>query len=154
MHFLETNQIEEWLAERAVSRDALGTPQLKGARLVLRRSFGPSASPPGQEEAAANACADAVGKWTECLLWIQNWGIWPSSENWPVYYAARGEQGERRSLEDARGHLFGEDEVELFRRFLKLALENGWDAHAVARQNEAVTRVHVDHDEYLEVWAC
>jgi hypothetical protein len=54
--------------------------------------------------------------------------VWPSSEDWPAFYAWRGALGERRSLEKAPAHRFVSGEVELLGELLTLAMENAWDA--------------------------
>src|SRR5215467_12367126 len=41
-----------------------------------------------------------------CLLWVTDWGIWTSSENWHLYYRLRQSYGEQRLLDEAPGHLF------------------------------------------------
>ena len=46
------------------------------------------------------------------LLWITEWGIWPSSENWHLYYRLRQSYGDLRLLPEAPGHLFLEHEAE------------------------------------------
>ena len=45
------------------------------------------------------------------LLLITEWGIWPSSENWHLYYKLRQTYGDSRLLPDAPGHLFLEHET-------------------------------------------
>src|ERR1700676_3036622 len=46
------------------------------------------------------------------LLWITEWGIWPSSENWHLYYRLPQIYGDQRLLHEAPGHLFLEHELE------------------------------------------
>jgi hypothetical protein len=107
----------------------------------------------GREWAVAAACVQALGRWDECLLWVRGWGVWPSSEDWPAYYALRGARGERRSLEKAPGHLFTPAEQELLATFLTQVMQNGWDAEVlpVGSKPPATKRVHVSHDEWLEI---
>jgi len=40
------------------------------------------------------------------LVWITEWGIWGSSENWHLYYTLRQSYGDLRLLHEAPGHLF------------------------------------------------
>ena len=82
------------------------------------------------------------------------WGVWPSSEDWPCYYAARGARGERRSLHEAPGHWFGPDEGAALTEFLTLAMENGWDAFVLTAREGRIGRLaQVSHDEWVEVCA-
>ena len=119
----------------------------------MSRLFGQSVNPPGQEEDVATAAVEALGQWQECLLWIKLWSIWPSSEDWPMYYAERGSQGERRSLEIAPGHLFTAGERGLLLRFVQLVLENAWEAEAypIVGSIPNGRRLFVSHDEFIEI---
>src|SRR5262245_55521871 len=69
------------------------------------------------------------------LLWITEWGIWPSSENWHLYYRLRGTYGDNRLLHETPGHLFLEHESEDFASFLELAMLNGWGGYILAHAN-------------------
>jgi hypothetical protein len=154
MHFIELNEIRQWIEERALVLSAGDKFQTPETALVLSRPFGQALDPPGQEQTVATACVESIGAWDECLLWVQEWGVWPSSENWPAYYQARGQQGELRSLEVAPGHLFDASETSLLIRFLQLILENAWEAQLVSLlQGQVMSRTHISHDEWVEVWA-
>jgi len=43
----------------------------------------------------------------ERLLLIEEWDVWPSGEHFPLFTRLREACGERRSLIDTPGHLFG-----------------------------------------------
>jgi hypothetical protein len=107
----------------------------------------------GREPAVAAAAVRALGAWDECLVWLTEWGVWPSSEDWPRFYAWRGAQGERRSLEAAPGHRFLAAETSELQELLTQILENGWDATLLPAQDGAVTdrRIVTSHDEWIEV---
>lgn len=105
MHFLEDNQIREWCAGYAIAPVDDRLVDSPGISLALRRTFYQAVDPEGQEETIAKLCCEKLGAWDECLLRVKGWGIWPSSENWPAYYAARGEQNEARSLDTAPGRV-------------------------------------------------
>jgi hypothetical protein len=152
MQFLEGNQIEEWCAERGLA----STPNALKASITsvsLRRTYGQQAAPRGQEGEIAELFVGHLNSWTESLLWVTSWGIWPSSEDWPKYYALRGAQGERRSLDTAPGHLFASAEHEPLVQFLRVVLENAWDAFVLpAVEREFAGQVIVaSHDEWVEI---
>jgi len=149
VRFIEINEIREWCKERGVQLAEDGTllddPTLshhKGA--VYARGHRSGAEP-----SVAATCVRALGRWDECLLWVRGWGVWGSGENWPAYYALRGARGERRSLDKAPGHLFNGDEKEQFVRFLAQVMENAWDADVLIVPK--IKRIHVSHDEWLEL---
>jgi hypothetical protein len=60
------------------------------------------------------------------LLWITEWSIWASSENWHLYYKLRQTYGDQRLLHEAPGHLFLDYEGEDLASFLQVAMLNGW----------------------------
>src|SRR5215831_10269720 len=64
----------------------------------------------GREPAAAADLVSRLGEWDECLVSITLWGVWPSSEDWPAFYAWRAARGERRSIQVAPGHEFARGE--------------------------------------------
>jgi hypothetical protein len=154
MRFIESDEIREWFGDHAINLAANDTFEIPGTSLVISGPFGQAAEPQGNEKALAMSCVECVGTWDACLLWIQEWGVWPSSEDWPAYYEARGQQGERRSLGVAPGHLFEAGEKQLAIRFLQLVLENAWEAQLVsASHGKPVSRVYISHDEWVEIWA-
>lgn len=154
MQFLEPGGIRDWCLDRGFHLDASGELTAEPRSSVLAaRGYGQQTDPQGQESETAAWCIDALQEWDECLLWVTQWGVWPSSENWPAYYQARGAQGERRSLEVAPGHLFAASETGLLKHFVRLVLENAWDAHVLAsRDGKRIgTQVVVSHDEWVEI---
>jgi hypothetical protein len=153
MHFIESDEIREWVGEHSIDVAPNDRFKIPRTSLVLSGPFGQAADPKGQEGSIALSCVERLGTWDECLLWVQEWGVWPSSEDWPAYYAARGQQGERRSLGIAPGHIFEAGEKQLVVRFVQLVLENAWDAQLVTLLNdEPVSRMYISHDEWVEVW--
>ena len=98
----------------------------------------------------ARRCLGSIGAWDELLLWVTSWGIWPDSEDWPAYYAARGSRGERRALDDAPGHLFSSGEVGDLSVFLILVIEHGWDAELLATNGTIIQRRFISHDGWFQ----
>ena len=156
MRFLEISEVEEWCVERRIALAEGETrvapdPSLSHAA----RTVYANGSRSGRELAIAATAVRKLGDWDECLLWVTLVGVWPSGEDWPAYYALRGAEGERRSLEKAPGHLFEAGEQGKLERFLTAAMENGWDTYALpARDGQtADVRLRVSHDEWVELQA-
>jgi hypothetical protein len=85
------------------------------------------------------------------LLFVTEWGVWPSSENWHLYYKLRQTYGDNRLLGDAPGHLFLEHEAEDLASFLQLSMLNGWGGYVLTEAN--YVNAFFSHDEYIDFFA-
>lgn len=157
MRILEYPHLWEWCREHGVHLDEAGDgpPAVKPDPALVHRSrivFAPG-GPVGHEPAVAAAILQALGTWDECLLWITRWGVWPASEDWPRYYALRGEHGVRLSIDDAPGHLLSPREPEHTADLLLQVLNNGWDAAIFpAHGGRALpVRIHLSHDGWVRL---
>ena len=82
------------------------------------------------------------------LLWITEWGIWESSENWHLYYKLRQTYGDQRLLSEAPGHLFLEYETEDMASFLQVAMLNGWGGYILTGAN--YVNAFFSQDEFID----
>jgi hypothetical protein len=139
MRFMEEPDIQAWLQRHGIRIDPPFSVEDRAE--VSRRAR------PATLRAAAERCAASLGAWRECLLLVTEWDIWPGGVDWPAYYAARGAQGEKRSLEVAPGHLFKAGEADLLAGFLAMVLAHGWDALVIPAAGPFVC---VSHDGWLE----
>jgi hypothetical protein len=85
------------------------------------------------------------------LLWITEWGIWESSENWHLYYKLRQSYGDSRPLREAPGHLFLGHEAEDLTSFLQVAFLNGWGGYVLTQAD--YVNAFFSHDEYIDFFA-
>ena len=151
MTFLAINEVWEWCRTRHVPLDANRRPPPMSGPDTLFEFGNGQAVEHEQAVQVARRCIDSLGSWDECLLWITAWGIWPSSEDWPTFYAARGSRGERRSLSDAPGHVFASAEADALETFLTLVIEQGWDAELLIAPNpNVVRRLFLSHDGWVQ----
>lgn len=74
-----------------------------------------------------------LGQYHELLVWVVEFGIWPSSENRHMYYQLRRSYGDSGKLNEAAGHLFDAQEREACITFLHLALEFGWGVYIISK---------------------
>ena len=152
MRFLHISEAAAWCRERGMRIDDPWSLALD-SRLVhhAELAFAPHGRS-GREPAAADACLGALGDWDECLLWITETGIWPSSEDWPTFYAARGSRGEPGSLSYKPAQAFARGEEDDLRLFVQLVLENGWDAHLLPmHRRHSDRRFWFSHDGIIEL---
>jgi hypothetical protein len=85
-----------------------------------------------------------------CLLRVTDCNIWPSLNNWHLYYRLRESYGDRLSIDEAPGHLFLEHEAEDLSTFLHLAMLFGWDAQL--RSDAPYLSCELSHDGFLDVY--
>lgn len=152
MQFLHVNESAEWCREHGADIcdpwELQPDPRLTNSARIL---FAPNGSI-GLEPQVLAACIGALGPADEYLLWITEWEIWPSTEDWPAFYHARGARGETTSLSYKPGHLFTQAESEALRLFLSFPIQNGWDADLlVAVGPSIVRRLHISHDGWVEL---
>lgn len=84
-------------------------------------------------------------------LFLTEYGIWPSSEDWYLYYTLRRFSGDYRQIQDAPCHIFLSHEgAELF-SFLSLALRSGWGGILFGNADDV--SIAFSHDDWLRV-AC
>ena len=144
MRFLEENEIQDWCNNRGIALDLPFTSQSRVQ--FSNKDLSVVAFPISKE------CVASLGECSECLLLVAEWGIWPSSEDWPAYYMARGSFNEKRSIDVAPGHLFESHESILLVQFLALIIQNGWNAYVLPVVDDKPYRhyVYVSHDGWLE----
>lgn len=154
MRFLEISEVEVWCDEHRIALEESEVGVAPDPRLPHAvRTLYANGKRSGREPAVAAAAVHALGDWDECLLWITLVGVWPSSEDWPAYYALRAAEGERRSLDIAPGHLFESGERAKLERFATSAMENGWNAFVLPARAGQPTNVRfcISHDEWVEL---
>ena len=143
MRFYTEQECEEWLAGRERVRPGT-TPGI----LVERFCYPPT---PGRILYYARWAASNITYRMPTLLWVTEWGVWASSENWHLYYKLRHSYGDRRLLQEAPGHLFLEYETEDLASFLQLAMLNGWGGYILTQAD--YVNAFFSHDEYIDFFS-
>ncbi len=143
MRFYTNEESESWLSERQRqkpdSRPGMHVERINYPREPYRVFF------------IAHWIAIELTHRRPALLWITEWDIWPSSENWHLYYKLRQTYGDPRLLRDAPGHLFLEHETEDLASFLQLSMLNGWGGYILTDAN--YVNAFSSHDEYIDFYA-
>jgi len=140
MRFYTNEECEEWLRGRE-----RGLPGAVPGMTTERFSL---PDKPGRIRYLCFLIAVSLTYRKPTLLWITEWGIWPSSENWHLYYKLRQSCADNRLLHEAPGHLFLEYETEDLASFLQLAMLNGWGGHLLTDAN--YVNAFFSHDEYID----
>jgi hypothetical protein len=153
VRFLERIELEAWCAIRSL---AVGQVPLAGPGEGLSQ-FAGGVYAEGRrgtnEVAIALRLVASFPPWAEALLHIRDWGVWPSSEDWPAFYALRGDLGEHRELRVAPSQLFDRVDSDSLAAFVAQTLLNAWDADLVAidQSGRPTVSVTISHDEWIEI---
>lgn len=84
-----------------------------------------------------------------CLVWVTEYGVFPSSENQHLFYRLRQSYGEYRLVHEAPGHLCLDFEVAEVVTLIYLSILFGWDAHLMPVAGYG--RVFIYHHEWIEM---
>ena len=152
MKFLYINEAAEWCRNNGMdtgdSFELRSDETLTASSRVVYAPAGRSY----REGEIADVIIEALGVWQECLLWVKQVGVWASDEDWPKYYAARGERGERLSLDEKPAHLFRSSDLGDLHLFVTLTLENSWDAHILPVVDDRCDRrMWLSHDGWAKI---
>jgi len=83
------------------------------------------------------------------LLWITEWGVFPSGENLELFRGYRSSLGEGRALHEAPGHVFESQDRAGVEALLALSLYFYWDLALF--EGDAGLAAKASHDEWIEV---
>ena len=83
------------------------------------------------------------------LLWVTEWGVFPSGENLELFRGYRSSLGEERALHDAPGHVFAGPDRAGVEALLALSLYFYWDVALF--EGDAGMVAKASHDEWIEV---
>jgi hypothetical protein len=147
MRFLNVDECAEWCEPLKVvlddrRRPTRQLPQPHRLRCEFPASF-------SQLLPFSRAIESALQPRETCLLWVTDWGIFPSNENQHLYYRVRQSYGDFRLLQEAPGHLCLDFERPETVTLIHLCILFGWDVHLIPTVGYA--RAFVSHDEWIEL---
>jgi hypothetical protein len=143
LRFYTKDECEEWLRGKERQK-----PEAVPETQVERIDYPPE---PHRIFGIAHWIASSLTYRMPTLLWITEWSIWPSSENWHLYYTLRHKHGDLRLLHEAPGHLFLGHESEDLASFLQVAMLNGWGGYVLTQAD--YVNAFFSHDEYIDFFA-
>ena len=141
MKLLDLNNIKDWLRNKDVL-DLNGKLVLGSLKEVAHYAVPPDS---GNKTVLAKVLASFFENDNEALLWIDEFGIWPSSENWTLFLGFRKSIGETRPLHEIPGHLFAKEDIETVAALLSLILYFSWGAVLIPKSTDYLIRI--SHDE-------
>jgi hypothetical protein len=143
LRFCTQEECEKWLSDRQRQK-----PDLVPGSHVRRVGYPPE---PYRVFFLARWIASSLTHRMPALLWITERGLWPSSENWHLYYKLRQTYSDPRLLQEAPGHLFLEHEPEDLASFLQVAMLSGWGGYVLTEAD--YVNAFFSHDEYIDFFA-
>jgi hypothetical protein len=143
LRFYTKEECEDWLRGRERSK-----PDLVPETQVERIGY---PTEPYLVFSIAHWIASSLTFRMPTLVWITEWNIWASSENWHLYYRLRQSYGDLRLLQEAPGHLFLGHEPEDLASFLQIAMLNGWGGYILTQAD--YVNAFFSHDEYIDFFA-
>ncbi len=138
MVFLPRAQSETWLRAAGVDRRDI---------LAAERHF--PIDPDSGVKAALAKLLVRTSPLGSGLFFIEEFGVWPSSENMEIFNGYRRSLGEMRSLGETPGHLFGAGELDQVEALLCLSLYFCWDTLLVS--SDSTVAILTSHDEIVAV---
>lgn len=102
----------------------------------------------GRKTALARELSALIDSRGEGLLWITEWGVFPSSENMSLFEGYRRSLHDERSLRAAPGHVFRESDLRELECVLDMVLYFSWDASVFGA---GATWLRISHDELFSV---
>ena len=147
MRFLTPAECSQWCDRWQISLNDQRQPASEFAQPYrLRCDFPPSFT---QSLCFSRCIESALQPRETCLLWITNWGIFPSNENLHLYYRLRQSYGDCRLLDESPGHLCHDYERPEVVTLIQLCMLFGWDVHLIPCAGYG--RAFVCHDEWAEI---
>jgi hypothetical protein len=146
MRFLDKDEcIRHCGALTTLGTDRLPSRELPG-RHRLRVNF---PSKPSQYLWFSRTIESALAPRSSMLVWVTEWGVFPSSQNLHLYYRFKQAYGDLRLLHEAPGHLCLDFEAAEVTTLVYLAILFGWDAHLIPTAGYA--RAFVYHHDWAEI---
>jgi hypothetical protein len=147
LFFKNKSECEQWarllqIGEQKIQKNAPFIESDKGIQVAIENDRYRSL-------AIAKGVVSWLGDFGSCLFWVHEYGIWPSSENWQLYYALRTSYGDRRQLGEAPGHFLLEYEKADLVTLIDIAIRFGWGAHILPAPKW--TYVYLSHDGWIHV---
>ncbi len=146
MKIIDENETIVWLAERGL---------MGPDRKLLISSFPNSASckipvDAGRKNGLSKLLASLYEDDEEALLWINEYGIWPSCEDWVLFDGFRRSLGEDSPLYEKPGHIFSKEDIQSLGSLLAMVFYFFWGAVLVSTTKDTIIRI--SHDEFIDIF--
>ena len=137
---LSAKQAAEWCRTQRIAIDERGVPTTDGLK-----SFRLPADVSGRSSFVELQLA-AFASGNRTLVWITDWGVWPSVDLHDRFIQLRATAGEHRDLHEVPAQLVDRYEFEYLREIVSCAVASLWDVHVVGSGGKR--RLFYSHDEW------
>ena len=127
MKYMAVSECQAWLDSRGVAIGVNGLPERYPSHGPVLRFELPQA--PHELVWLCRFISRSLKPRHVSLLWIKEFGTFPSTENLHLYYRPRQSHSDQRLLDEAPGHFFLEHEDADLETFLLVGIVNGWEMH-------------------------
>jgi len=148
MKTIDKNQVFEWLSKRNLLDNNSG---LTVSDFPFSHSFritGDSGTKTNISRAIGALVTNYSG---ESLLWINEYGIWPSCEDFNLFDGFRRSLGEKEPVYIRPGHLFCVEDIDNIQSIIAMVLYFVWGALIVTESKDIIVRI--SHDEYIDIYS-
>lgn len=147
MRIIDKNEIMTWLSEKRLI-DSNGVLSFSGFLSPLRFMI-PVDS--GKKTALSKTIVSLFDAKDEALLWINEFGIWPSCEDRYLFAGFRKSLGEYSPLHEKPGHFFSNKDLDAVSSLIAMTLYFCWGAIIISTANNFI--IKISHDEVLYLYA-
>ena len=147
MRIIDKYETMTWLAERGLTTstgELVFTEFLSPSRFVI-----PVDS--GEKTALSKTITSFFDFEDEALLWINEFGVWPSSEDRYLFEGFRQSLGEYSPLYEKPGHIFSNKDLEAVKALIAMVLYFCWGAVIVSISRSFIFKISHDEIIYLYV---
>jgi hypothetical protein len=141
MKSLTRKQAKEWCRTQRIPTSSFGAPSTDGLRTRFQI---PSSRI--ERRSLAGLHLKAFASEPRSLVWITEWGVWPSIDLTDDFIALRSAAGESRHLEEIPAQLVSQSDFGYLCAVVSMALESLWDIHIIGVRGRK--RLFYSHDEW------
>jgi len=145
MRIIDEKETMFWLSERGLL-DSTGKPSFQGFVEVIDSAI-PADS--GRKTALSRVLVSFFDTDDEALLWINEFGIWESSEDRNLFAGFRRSLGEQSPLHEKPGHLFSSNDLKDVGSLIAMTLYFVWGAILYSPAKSLA--IKISHDEFITI---
>jgi hypothetical protein len=147
MEIIDKEKTMKWLSSKGLL-DSKGSLSFSGFSKPVSYRI-PTAS--GKKTVLSRVITSLFDSETESLLWIDEWGIWPSCEDWTLFEGFRKSLGESTKLYEKPGHIFSKQDLGAITSLVAMVLYFCCGAVIVPTTKSFI--IKISHDEFIDIYS-